>query len=77
MITKNAEPIWGHELSRANIPLTLDAEIGFITSEPKPFSHRIRSRGMRSFRIDRDMEVKGVGYALGAAALFGASTPAA
>ena len=59
------------------IPLTIGAEIGFITSEPKPFSHRIRSRGMRSFRIDRDMEVKGVGYALGAAALFGASTPAA
>jgi hypothetical protein len=32
---------------------------------------------MRSFRIDNHMEVKGVGYALGAAALFGASTPAA
>jgi drug/metabolite transporter (DMT)-like permease len=31
---------------------------------------------MPSFRIDNNMEVKGVGYALGAAALFGASTPA-
>ena len=32
---------------------------------------------MRSFRVDSKMELNGVGYALGAAALFGASTPAA
>ena len=32
---------------------------------------------MRYIHIDSDMELKGIGYALGAAALFGASTPAA
>jgi hypothetical protein len=32
---------------------------------------------VRSFRADDDVELTGVGYAMGAAALFGASTPAA
>src|SRR5258707_13256590 len=59
------------------MPGTTRAAIGIITSEPKPFTRRIRSKGMRYTRIDNDMELTGVGYALGAAALFGASTPAA
>ena len=59
------------------IPATIHAAIGFITSEPMPFPDRISSKGVRYICIDNNMEVKGVGYALGAAALFGASTPAA